>query len=186
MRVDSASARSCAPPEPMSCSFANSRGRRVRLVVSRDGLGDQSEPRVACAWGCRRARLALGDHPGCAGCARCGRDRRIGLVERSSPPARRHATCPRDRRTYRDIEGPGPRQPTWRRPMRLLRLLVSGCRLALGATGSRDARPGRHSSTPQGLLTRIPSWTRPCSASSMVLSCHPFPSRGTRRKLGVP
>jgi hypothetical protein len=26
--------------------------RRVRLVVWRDGLGDQSEPRVACAWGC--------------------------------------------------------------------------------------------------------------------------------------
>ena len=104
MRVNNASARRCAPPEPMRCAFANSRGRRVRLVVSRDGLGDQSEPRAACAWGCRRARLALGDHPECAGCARCGRDQRIGLVERSSPPARRHATCSRDRRTYRDMK----------------------------------------------------------------------------------
>jgi hypothetical protein len=155
MRVDSASARSCAPPEPMSCSFANSRGRRVRLVVSRDGLGDQSEPRVACAWGCRRARLALGDHPGCAGCARCGRDRRIGLVERSSPPARRHATCPRDRRTYRDIEGPGHRQPTRRHPMRLLRMLESGCHIALGATRPRDARGGSRTHASEGYSVDI-------------------------------
>jgi hypothetical protein len=153
MRANNASARRCAPPEPMRCSFANSRGRRVRSVVSRDGLGDQSEPRAACASGCRRARLALGDHPGCARCARCGRDQRIGLVERSSPPARRHATCSRDRRTYRDIEGPGPRQPTWRHPMRLLRLLVSGCRLALAATRPRDVRGGSRAHASGGIST---------------------------------
>jgi len=183
MRVNRPCARRCAPPEQLICSFANSRGRRVRLVVSRDGLGDQSEPRNACAWGCRRARLALGDHPGCAGCARCGRDQRIGLVERSPPPARRHATCPRDRRTYRDIEGSGPRQPTRRHPMRLLRLLVSGCHIALGATRPRDARGGSRAHASGGIST----WSA-CTAAAVnvewVLVCGPTPGPWHPRRVG--